>query len=261
MITKRADLNSFDIEIIQSGHVILDSSWHSENVCNFFTRIYYIKSGHGYLKVRGKVIDMLPGNIYIVPSECTFSYWCDSLDKIYFHLLIPAFKKYDLLTDVKDICSLRARDGLIDNLYELYYANSCNSIMKLRLIIYETLIEFSDTYKFLFQAPDKYSPLVTDAIYYIENHISLGTSVKQIAENLYVSESKLRNCFKEETGFTIGKYIDDIVFITVKKMLAADMSIEKISHTLGFCDRFYLSRRFKEKFGKTISDYRSELII
>jgi AraC-like DNA-binding protein len=44
-------------------------------------------------------------------------------------------------------------------------------------------------------------------------------------------------------------------------MLTEGHAIDEVTSTLGFCDRNYLSRRFREKFGKTISQYRQELMI
>ena len=47
------------------------------------------------------------------------------------------------------------------------------------------------------------------------------------------------------------------VFIQAKKLLANEqLSIAEISTRLGFCDQFYFSRRFKQKFGETPSSFR-----
>ena len=85
---------------------------------------------------------------------------------------------------------------------------------------------------------------------------------EEIAKEMFVSPSKLRNTFKAETGITLGGYIDDMVFFRAKKLLGSKkFSVGDISTKLGFCDQFYFSRRFKEKYGKTPSKYRKELFI
>ena len=112
-----------------------------------------------------------------------------------------------------------------------------------------------------FSCTDALSKISKDALCYVWDHISVKLSAREIAQKLFVSESGLRNAFKADVGIALGKYIDDAVFFTVRKYLTAGIPVEEIAQKLGFCDRHYLSRRFKEKFGKTISQYRKDQLM
>lgn len=90
----------------------------------------------------------------------------------------------------------------------------------------------------------------------------LNLSLQEISDALFVSASKIRTDFKKEMGVTIGKYKEDLVFLKAKNLLGMkNVSLKDISDTLGFCDRFYFSRRFKERYKKTPSQYRKEISI
>lgn len=102
-----------------------------------------------------------------------------------------------------------------------------------------------------------YGDLVKNIIAYVHENTRVNLSVRDISNRLFVSESKIRNSFLKEMEIPIGKYIDDMVFIKAKELLSKEqLSIGEISAELGFCDQFYFSRRFKEKFGSSPSFFR-----
>ena len=130
--------------------------------------------------------------------------------------------------------------------------------MQMKMLLYQTINKLIQRYDLQFDGGHALSPLTTAALRYIWSRVSVKLSTREIAQKLYVSESTVRNTFKEETGVALGTYVDDAVFFTVRKMIGAGFQIEEIAAKLKFCDRHYLSRRFKEKFGKTISEYKKE---
>ena len=105
-----------------------------------------------------------------------------------------------------------------------------------------------------------YSPVIQKTIDYIRINLSVQLTAKEIAGQLYICESTLLKKFRKEVGVTLGSYIDDLIFFNAEKMLLkTKWSINQISETLGFCDQFYFSRRFKQKYGQTPLDYRKKL--
>ena len=106
-----------------------------------------------------------------------------------------------------------------------------------------------------------YSEGIKKAMDYIHRNTRINLSTELVSENLFISKSKLRKDFKKETGISIGKYIDDMVFFKAKRLLSKGyFSINDISQKLGFCDQFYFSRRFKERFGDPPSEYRKKIL-
>ena len=102
-----------------------------------------------------------------------------------------------------------------------------------------------------------YSPAVADTIRYIRRHLSLQLSVRELAGRLYLTPNALGRQFRQETGLTIGRYIDDLLFFSAQaQLIRSDKTIREISDALGFCDPFYFSRRFKQRYGQTPGAYR-----
>lgn len=258
MHSSNTDLYSFDIEILRHAKVHLDASWKSANARNYYTRLYFVKSGNGYLLSNGTRIPLKGGSIYLIPSECNFGFGCETLEKIFFHVLLPANEKTDILSEIGNILVLPDAQDIIDALYDSYGTTNLVSLLRVKNLLYMTLDRFISVRGVSFSSRQELSKLTSDALRCIWEKVSVKLSVGEIAQRLYVSESKLRNTFKDDTGIALGKYMDDAVFFTVRKMLTAGVPIEQIAARLGFCDRNYLSRRFKEKFGKTISQYRKD---
>lgn len=256
------DSNVPRTEIKYGGYAILDEKWRCENSCDPFSRLYYVTKGSGFLKYGDKVVEMQPGNVYLVPAMLTFSYGCRYLEKLFFHVSVIKTDRYDLLSGQRDIYSMPYSAGEIEKLKSISESDDYMSFLSMRGIIYKTMSDFAERYNFKKIAVREYSKTVKKVISYIHHNVKISLSVKEISKNMYVSESSIRNRFKEEVGVTIGEYIDDVVLFEAKKLLKTDgLMIKEISEQLDFCDQFYFARRFKEKFGKTPTQYRKEIII
>ena len=252
----------FEIEVDSAAYAILDSSWHQKNVCDPFSRLYFVKEGRGQLVYRNEIIELKPGNVYLIPAECKFAYGCDHLEKIYFHIYVNTLEKYDLLSSVKKICAIPFFENKFDELKECLETDDYMKLVKLKLIIYDTIVKMYEKYRFKKVPIKQYSEGVTKAMEYIHRHTRINLSTEKVSEKVFVSKSKLRKDFKNETGISIGKYIDDMVFFKAKRLLNKDyMSINEISQKLGFCDQFYFSRRFKERYNLPPSKYRKQILL
>lgn len=255
------ELRHLNVDILVYDYMQLDKNWRSENARNFYTRLYLVTGGSGYLRTDTEVIEMRPGNIYLMPSEYDFGFGCEHLEKVFFHILLPTADKTDVLSGIGKILTLSGCEDIVYSLRDLFGAQDTFSLLKVKMLVYTILDRFATEYDLQLSGDRSLSPLVSQAIAYIWEHPSVKLTAKEIAGQLYVSESKLRNAFRAEVGVTIGAYIDDAIYFTVRQMLTEGHSIGEVASTLDFCDRNYLSRRFREKFGKTISQYRQEQAI
>jgi len=255
-------LSGLEIEIDNGDYAQLDSSWKNEKVCDPFSRLYYIKDGEGEIGYRGEIIKLLPGYVYLIPAECEFSYLCESyLEKIFFHIYVNTLERYDLLANVKKVCEIPFDTSEFEELKMCLETNDYIKLIKLRRIIYDTIYKMSEKYSFGSVPIKNYSDGVKKAMKYIHRHTRISLNTEIISENLFISQSKLRKDFKRETGVSIGKYIDDMVFLKAKRLLSKGyLSINEISQKLGFCDQFYFSRRFKERYGEPPSSYRKKIM-
>lgn len=249
-------LNNISLNIHMGEVCQLDSKWKCTNVCSPFTRFYFVKSGSGFLETEKQHVDMTGGNIYIIPSEHKFTSGCTTLEKAYFHITVTSVERYDLLSRLDSIHTINCGNALIEEVERCFFSDDYSDMVKLRAILFDTVAALM---KYISVPVVYYSPIVERVIAYINDNLSAKLSVSEIAGLFFISESKLRNLFKEETGMPIGKYIDDMIFIKAKQMLTReDRSIAEISARLGFCDRFYFSGRFAQKVGVPPAKFRAQ---
>ena len=140
----------------------------------------------------------------------------------------------------------------------MFFHQISTKLLYIKKTIYNVLTAMLSPENFNVCFEEKYSPITNKAISYINSRLSLQfLSVKLIAENLFVSEATLSKHFKEELGISLKKYIDDRIFFTAEKLLLkTDWSLGKISKILGFCDQFYFTRRFRQRYNCTPSEYK-----
>ena len=98
-----------------------------------------------------------------------------------------------------------------------------------------------------------------NAAEYLDMNYVHDISVDEVADALGVSRSFLSRCFKEVHGMTILEYL---LGVRMKKALSlldeTDMSVNEIAARVGFNNANYFFRKFKEEFGCTPSQYRTE---
>lgn len=259
MVSFHSNANSLHLTINRSDYLYLTPHWRDKDACISQTRLYFVESGSGYLELDGRMIPLEPGYMYLIPSRLHFGYGCDGLKKLYFHIRVSHVDQKDLLTDVGRILRLPYEPSLLQELLRCYRRTDLYGMLQLKMLLLQVICRFAEAYDLPSMSVKTYSEPVKQAISYIQAAPSIKHTGKSIAEHLFISESKLRNAFKRELGTTIGDYIDQCVFRQAKLLLQSSMSMDQISQQLGFCDQFYFSRRFKQRYGQTPSQYRKQL--
>lgn len=251
-------VNRLEMEITESAYVHGDKGWNLENICSPFTRFYYFESGSAQMTVDGQDVTLTPGYIYIIPPGVSLSSSCDgTFTKLYFHFNITRPDGYDLFAGCRGLLMDFVGHEHIAKIKSLFFSDKLVDTLKLRNDILHYALSLFPEKNANSITSVIYSPQVQSAIDYIKQHLSIQLSVKLLSDKLFVAPTTLSKHFREEVGVNIGEYIDDIVFENAKKMLLkTDLPISTISEKYGFCDRFYFSRRFKEKFGVTPFKFR-----
>ena len=248
-----------DISISRAMYVSLDSHWNFTTAGASFSRLYYVTRGGGFLKTADQAVEMTAGNVYFIPAGCAFSCGCEYMEKIFFHFVISTPEKYELSFSPCRICTLPCSTDKMESLKDLLNTREHLGVLRLRLFLLETLSELFDRFPFVRTEFKDASPLVRSLIGYIEENLSVSLTVSDIAGAFYLSESKIRAAFRKELDIPIGKYIDDMVFLRARQMLSdTQNTVAQVSAALGFCDQFYFSRRFKEKFALTPSKFKKQ---
>lgn len=250
--------NNLNLQIWGGSYVKLDSSWECNNPTCYITRLYYVYKGSAFLYCNGETITMEPGNLYMIPGNLDLRYRCpDRLEKLFLHISFANLEGVDILAGIPRICQTPCSQETLDKLKELYCSTDYFELMEFKFLVTKTIVDCLHSIDLPPMSAKSYSPEVLQAISYMQSNVSVQLSGNQIAQAVFASPKRLFKHFKDETGMTLGAYLDKLIFMRATQLLAdPQLSIGDISRQLGFCDQFYFSNRFKELSGQTPSQYR-----
>jgi len=91
----------------------------------------------------------------------------------------------------------------------------------------------------------------------IRDNPAKNLNMEELAAAVNVNYSLFRKVFKKYTGLSPMQYHTSLRMKQAIHLLAnSGLSVKEISFSLGFCSVFYFSKLFKEKTGRTPSDFR-----
>lgn len=256
------NLNDIQLKILDHGHAVTDGKWIGNVVSPMYSRIYYIIGGDPYVVINDHRIDLEIGKCYLFPTGFSFRHACQSsMEQLYFHINLNDHTGTDLLRSCQHMMEYIPRPELIQDMLDKTFSNKVSDNLKLRQALYGSILAMTDKYNISLSTAH-YSRCVLLAMEYIKKHLSLKLTVGELAVNSFVSESTLSKRFRSEVGITLGSYIDENIFFEAEQLLLkTDLTVLQISERFGFCDQFYFSRRFKQKYGETPQKYRKLRLI
>lgn len=256
------EISRLNISVSTAAHVTLrpDYKWATKNPA--FTRIYGILKGEGTLTVGNKTIPMIPGNIYILPTGLDFSYVCHTaMEKVFFHVNMLAYNHFDLLRNMNDCAVFTQQDERLDEVVFAINNADAYAAIQTKSWLFTLVTDAMASFHVDAGSIQAYSPLVKQAMHYIEKNHHSGLSASEIAAALSISESRLQKQFRREMGVPLGRYTNDRLFYYAEQQLRlSSLSIKEISAQLGFCDPFYFSRTFTARYGFSPKEYRKKLM-
>lgn len=257
------NMDKVHMDISDMACVSLGQEWNAKDVCSVFSRIYMIMKGTAKIVCGDKIIDLEPGNIYVIPAGVKFSYSCEKyMEKIYFHfsILLPDYQ--ELFNEFSQCIIIKNQTKLIKDIRQKISENKISNIFAIKAALYDIALKCILTEPKADEININYSEPVIKIKNYIETNLSASLTVTQIADNMFISTSKLQKLFKKEMGKPVGKYIDDsLMYIAEREVRRGEYSLNEISSMLGFCDQFYFSRRFCERFGISPLKYRKRFML
>lgn len=256
-------MNPFRLLLFYYGRAQIDSSWHGKVYNPVYSRLFYIVSGRATIKLsESRKIVLTPGNWYLLPAGCSFEYACDDkMDHVYFHLKLCGVDGIDLFRRCPEPCSVTLDDNKADFFIRGLSFKTFTEGLKVRQEAYSILLAIIEKNHLELKSKNL-SPCVTRAVHYIKYNPTVQLTTKQIAEHAFVSVSTLTKHFKSELSISVHDYIyDQVLFEAEQLVIKSDLSILEISEKFGFCDQFYFSRRFREKFGMSPTEYRKTIIL
>jgi len=108
----------------------------------------------------------------------------------------------------------------------------------------------------------KHTDIIYKAVDYIKRNYAAKLTLKELADNLFISRQYFNRIFKESTGQTPGSYITFVRIEESKKLLRnSSVNIVDIPEMVGFENQSYFTKVFKSETGFTPGQYRRENLI
>jgi len=244
------DINSLNMHIIQLALADLTPYWVNNSAKQPYVRMYYIQSGRAEIHYRDKQIDLLPGNIYLIPSELDYGYSCpDACFKLFCHFTLLRYDKQDMFARVKDCIILENRMPTINEAIRLFRKADDESAVRLKMLLLNSAFEGILASGIALSGFSEHSPLISEAINIINKECRITLTAEELSKRLFITIPALQKQFKTEVGLPLGKYINEVVLRSAENDLKqTNMPIKEISEKYGFSDQFYSSRQSKKYY-------------
>ena len=100
--------------------------------------------------------------------------------------------------------------------------------------------------------------LFSDVINFMQENIKSNISLEDVAKELSVSKSTLKQMFKKYTGIGIKQYFNDMKIEYAKVLLKEKYTAAEISELLSYSSQNYFSTAFKKHTGVSPMEYKNE---
>ncbi|HYE58013.1 MAG TPA: AraC family transcriptional regulator [Rhodothermales bacterium] len=92
-------------------------------------------------------------------------------------------------------------------------------------------------------------PRILQAVAYINEHLDTPLSLETVAAEVYLSPSRFRHLFVEQTGVGFRPYVLWRRFLRAWDLTMAGASLSEAAHGAGFADAAHLTRTSRSMFG------------
>jgi AraC-like DNA-binding protein len=151
-------------------------------------------------------------------------------------------------------------DRLKKYVFDMLQHNYSNQADSYRLLgmLYLFLAVIAESQKNKLEAPAG-NVYVNHAISYIQNHYSLPVTVEEISDYVGINRSYLSSLFKEYTGLSPVKYLQNFRITRAQHMLrVTDLSIESIALSCGYLSAEAFHKIFRKLVGMSPNTFRKE---
>jgi AraC-like DNA-binding protein len=92
-------------------------------------------------------------------------------------------------------------------------------------------------------------PRIQKVIYFAHAHLDRPLTLASASEGVFLSPSRLRHLFVEQTGLAFKTYVLWLRLVRALSVYAGGANLTEAAHAAGFADSAHFSRTFKRTFG------------
>jgi len=263
--------NAINIRLLSVGYIELGPWWAQTDLLRGFWRLYLNRRDGAGLKLASGHFPMPRNRIVLVPPAVDFEARLErSLEQLFVHfecvgwsveaarrmfpapLVLPRGEQRDSLA--RGLCEELAASA---ETLEPVLAGRVKALVHLAI---------SDAVETARSRGGGEGPRMSErhrelgvVFQHIDAHLAERISVPALAQLARASESHFIRSFREVTGHTPGRYIQEKrVQRSAQLLISTSDSIEEIAERCGFANRYYFSRVFAQRMGCPPARYRSD---
>ncbi len=254
------------------NHEKLDVPYHYHD----FHKIVLVLGGNTKYFIEGREYDLMPFDFVIVNRFLIHKPYVEEkeeYDRIILYLsddFLSGFGLLDAFNKAKEIGSyvVRLPGDVSAEIFEQFlkiegdikkekdeYAGE----LVTRLDVLRAIIDFNKACiaeDFGFRPEARYNRKVIDLIKYINDNLAKDLSIDLLADRFYMSKYHMMRIFKNETGYSIHRYISEKRILLARSMILGGMPATSACLECGFKDYSSFNRAFKNQIGMLPSELK-----
>jgi AraC-like DNA-binding protein len=232
--------------------------------------LLYCTDGKGCIQLRKKKVNIVAGEVFVIPSGVPHTYRADSADPwtiYWFHIggslkdeTIAAIADGANGNDVSYIGFSDERNLLFQTITatflkgysakNLVFANLSLQYYLATIITPENFRKDEDTFT-------KKNP-TNKAIVFMQQNLSIALALDNIAQVAQLSTSFFSRLFKQDTGYSPMEYFNHLRIQKACQLLHfSELRINEVALSIGIDDPFYFARLFRKHMGMSPVAYRN----
>lgn len=227
--------------------------------------LHYVSRGSGRLILRGVEYEVSAGMLFLTPPFEPINYYSDE-EKLWEYYFIAGYP--DSVLDIAKPLGMSAGNFTaaaknpdeIRRLFEEFFENEREEVYFRALSVLNKILSLEYVAPKRTDSRSREEELARSVDEIIRfNYKNPEFSVSDIADMLHLHPSRLSRVYKSACGESpISRIIGMRLEYAAELARSKKLSVAELCRECGFGDERYFMRRFKEKFGKTVGEYRKE---
>lgn len=259
------------------GRMMQRNRWNRQGITQKSVNLLvFIVSGAAVFTISGVNVPVAAGDVLLIPADTPYTAdTADMCDYYFFHFdggLVPVLQQpvypvmerdfsFDLPAVTERRVTLMQKTTLADDYAKFYQcitacvdhhaSGSFSGRLALDMELGRGLLLLSQILeRQSFNAA--YPMVLSQMLEYIRKNLTQQLTTSELCQYCDISPSYGARLFKKHLNTTMTQYItDQKLSYACELMRNTGMNVSQIASFLGFCDVFYFSKRFKEKYGKS----------
>ena len=265
----KADYSRLDFMLYHCGSSDCEKnqSW-GPGIRDYYS-LYYVTEGSGYLTIDGQDYTIVEQTCFLVPPHVVINYKPDLLHPCSYYFIgfngeaVNEYLERIGLSTSSPVLSFE-NGHKIEQCFE-YILNASNYPKSADLqaisgfyALIGTLCDHTEPQIPKIQTTSRQSDYIRQAIEYIETNYSRQITVEEISNHVGINRKYLTKLFNEKMNNSPKNYLIQYRINKACRLLKqSTLSIQEVSHSVGYTDALVFSKIFKKVIGICPREYRS----